>query len=110
MKERGWKFEKGNSPELPTIHQSGSPIPKEKINQDILDYLYEKVSPEEKGLLKISDFNLSFLCWGRGSAFIEINITSGNGGKIDMKLIGLEAEKFITLVEKTRFEDDFGNN
>ncbi len=108
--ENSWEFKKGNSPELPTVSQSEHPIPKEQIDSGILDYIYSKANSEQKQLLEISDFNLNFLCWGNQIAFLELNITSGNGSKIDLKLVGEDAKKFVELIRKTRFDDQPKSN
>ena len=59
--EKEWEFKKGKSPEFPIISESGNPIPKENIDQNILEYIYNKVNPEEKQLLQVSDFNLYYI-------------------------------------------------
>jgi hypothetical protein len=110
MEEKGWKFEKGNSPELPTVSQSEHPIPKEEIDPGILDYIYSKVNLDQKQLLEVSDFNLNFLCWGDQTAFLEINVISGNGSKIDIKLTGDDAKGFLNLINKTRFGEKQSDN
>lgn len=108
--ENAWGFEKGNSPESPTVSQSEHPIPKENIDLGILEYIYSKATPGQKQLLEVSEFNLNFLCWGNETAFLELNITSGNGSKIDLKLAGEDAKGFVELISKTRFDNEHGSN
>lgn len=108
--EKGWEFKKGNSPESPTFSRSEHPIPKEQIDPSILEYIYSKAGPEHKQLLEISDFNLNFLCVGDQTAFLELNVTSGNGSKIDLKLVGEDAKGFVELIRKTRFDEQPGSN
>ncbi len=108
--EKGWEFKKGNTPELPTFSKSKNPIPKEQIDSGILEYIYSKADPEQKQLLEISDFNLNFLCMGEQVAFLELNITSGNGSKIDLKLTNQDAKIFVDLIRNTQFDNEIGSN
>lgn len=108
--EKDWEFKKGNNSELPIFSKSEHPISKEQINPGILEYIYSKTDPEQKQLLEISDFNLNFLCMGDQIAFLELNITSGNGSKIDLKLTGEDAKGFVELIRKIRFDYEPGSN
>ena len=105
MKQEGWRFEKGDE-RLPTVRRSEVPIKKEDIEDPILEFIYSKMSEGEKRLLEVSDFNLNFLCWGEETAFVEINTTSGNGSKVDLKLSGVDAKKFVKLIDDTRFDEN----
>ncbi len=102
---KSWEFKKGNTNELPTVSKSEKPINKENIGNSVLDFIYEK-SQNDSELLKISEFNIEFLCWGTETAFIKIEITSGNQKQIDLKLTGKDAEKFVDLIKNTRFSDN----
>jgi hypothetical protein len=101
---KGWEFKKGNTEDLPTVNQSEAPIGKEKIEDAVLDFLYEK-SGIDSELLKISDFNMEFLCWGEQTAFVKIDVVSGNKKTIDLKLVGQDAKNFVDLIRNTRFSD-----
>ncbi len=106
----GWEFKRGNTPELPTVSRSEHPILKEQIDPGILDYIYSKAGPEQKQLLEVSNFNLNFLCMGDQTAFLELHVTSGHGSKIDLKLVGEDAKKFVELIRKTQFDEGPGIN
>lgn len=57
MKENipSWKFEKGNTDEMPTVHKSESPINRENISEDIIDFLKE-TSKDNAELIGVADF------------------------------------------------------
>lgn len=101
---KSWEFKKGNSNEAPLVRQSGKPIEKEKIDETILNFIYEKL-PNDSELLKVTDFKIEFLCWGEQIAFIKIDIESGNKKIIDLKLTDADAKKFVDLIRNSVFSD-----
>src|SRR5438477_79229 len=93
-----WNFTKGNIDM--NVTKSATPIPKEKINAAILDFVYEKF-PSDSGLLRSSSFKMEFNCSGKEVAFIKIEIEGVGGKTLEVKLMGKDAEKFVNLVNGT---------
>ena len=104
-KNKNWEFKKGDSDNLPVVKRSEAPIEKEKIDDSILNFIYEKCLNDSE-LLKVSDFHMEFLCWGELIAFIKVDIISGNKKTIDLKLVDEDAKKFVNLINDTRFSND----
>ena len=102
--EQKWKIEKGNNPEMPTVYKSEHPINKEQIDEKILNFIY-KVFTENSSVLKVSDFEIEFLCFGEMNGFLKLKILSGNGKEIEVNLRGDTLKEFISLVRDTNFGD-----
>ena len=93
-----WRFEKGNIDM--TVTKSGAPIPKEKIDGTILNFLYENF-PNDSRLLTSSNFTLEFIGVEKTAVFVKVNVEGINKKSLEIKLIGDNAKRFVDLIHGT---------
>jgi hypothetical protein len=102
-----FEYKKGNMDMQ--VYKSEKPIPKEMINERILNYLYEK-SGENKDLLKISDFSMEFLLFGGVKGFFKFEISSGNKNAVEVLLTGEDLIEAIKIIKEHGSGFDMGSN
>lgn len=99
MNETGpnFSFEKGNADM--TVYKSENPISKEKIDSNILDFLYSKAK-EDSELLKVSDFSMEFFVFKDIKGFFKFDIESGNKHSVEVLLTDEDLEEVIRLIKE----------
>ena len=91
------------------VHQSKEPIPSERIDAHIIDFLSTKAG-ENAELLKVSNFNLEFFVYGTMKGFFKFSVESGNKKEFEFTLQGEDLQKFIDLVHEYGSGFDFSKN
>ena len=98
------KFTEGNTPELPPVLKTETPINKKEVSEAIKQFLY-KVFPNDAEKLRLIDFDVEFLCFGLVNGFIKIHLKSEKPKEIEVKLTGELLEEFVSLLADKKFGD-----